>query len=163
MTTTELIGAARGRWAARRAVAWRGPAAMAVMVAGMLDTMVPGLHLVSAVLWVALELGLALIVAVPGRGARCCTPLAAHRALGLIVMAALTVAMAGTMTDAGSVPASSGMAMPGMGAGLGVAPLALAAGAAYTAWSVWRARRHEARVEMLLSAASVALMCAFAF
>ncbi|AYG04327.1 hypothetical protein D7I44_12870 [Gryllotalpicola protaetiae] len=133
---------------------------MAVMVLGMADTMVPALRLLPAALWVALELGLAIVVAVPGSGARCCTPLAAHRALGLVVMAALTVAMTGAMADA-SGGRSPGMAMPGMSQGLGVAPLALAAAAAYVGWSVWRARRHGARAEMLLSAASVALMAVF--
>ena len=155
MTTASPVAAARGRL-----VAWRGPAAMAVMVLGMADTMVPALHLLPAALWVAIELGFAIAVAVPGRGKRCCTPLAAHRALGLVVMAALTVAMAGMRADA-SGGGSVGMSMPGMGQGLGVAPLALAAAAAYDGWSVWRARRHGARAEMLLSAASVALMAAF--
>ncbi|GAA4165342.1 hypothetical protein GCM10022286_28360 [Gryllotalpicola daejeonensis] len=154
MTTTEsALATARGRL-----VAWRGPAAMAVMALGMLDTMAPGLGVVPAAAWVAVELVLAIVVAVPGRGARCCTPLAAHRALGLIVMAALTVAMAGmrAMPDA-----SAGATMPGMQPDLGLTPLALAAAAAYVGWSLWRARQHGGRVEMLLAAASVALMASF--
>jgi hypothetical protein len=154
-TTTESLAAAGRR------VAWRGPAAMAVMALGMVDTMVPALRLVPSALWVAVELGLAIAVAVPGRGARCCTPLAAHRALGLIVMAALTVSMAGmrAMTDASAGRPSAGM--PGMHHGIAVLPIALAAAGAYCAWSLWRARGHDGRAEMVSAAASVALMAAF--
>jgi hypothetical protein len=144
---------------------------MAVMVLGMLDTMVPTLGVVPADAWVALELALAIVVAVPGRGARCCTPLAAHRALGLVVMAALTIAMVGMgamagMGAVGDAPAAAPMAgmrhEHGLGVGVGFTPVALAAAAVYCGWSLWRSRRHAGRVEMLAAAASVALMAAFA-
>jgi hypothetical protein len=156
-------GAAAGTGIRLVPAAWRGPAAMAVMGAAMLDTMLPGAHLLPAMLWVVLELGLAMAVAVPGRGARCCTPLAAHRALGLIVMAALTLAMAGmrAMGDVGGGRSSAATVMTGMHHGIGLSPLALAAAAGYCAWSLWRARRHGGRLEMLTAAASVALMAVF--
>lgn len=158
-TTADAFGSARGRL-----VAFRGPAAMAVMGAGMLDTMVPGLGLLPAALWVAVELGLALVVAVPDHRARGCTPLAAHRALGLIAMAALTVAMTGmrAMADSPAAAATAGASMPRMHDGALLLPVALAIAGAYCAWSLWRARSREGRVEATLSAASVALMAVLA-
>ncbi|MFC4245268.1 hypothetical protein ACFOYW_18005 [Gryllotalpicola reticulitermitis] len=157
-TSTELV-----RRSASRRVAWRGPAAMAVMVLGMADSMAPA-HVLPSVMWVAVELGAAIVVAVPGRGARCCTPLAAHRALGLIAMAVLTVAMAGmtSMSTDASTPGTGQTAMAGMGDRVALLPVALGAAALYAGWSLWRARAHEGRLEMLVAAASVTLMGAFA-
>jgi hypothetical protein len=160
-TTTESV-----RMTAGRRVAWRGPAAMAVMLLGMADTMLPGAHVLPVIAWLGLYLGLALAVAVPVRGAECCTPLAAHRALGLIVMAGLTVAMSGMAgadapAGASAAAAAHAMSMPAMAGGLPLAQLVLAAAGVYALWSLWKARHRAARLEMVVAAAAVGLMGAF--
>jgi len=144
---------------------WRGPVAFGAMVAAMLDTMTPGLGLVPVTAWLALELGLAIAVAVPVRGTRRCTATAAHRALGLIVMATLTAAMGAASAAAAGAAGAAGADARGMAGmdGSALLPVALTAAAGYAAWSLWQAvRERDGRLEAAACGASVVVMAILA-
>ncbi|MFT4081881.1 MAG: hypothetical protein QM638_04795 [Nocardioides sp.] len=131
-------------------------AAMALMLAGMLDIMVFGSVLLPSGAWAVVFAGLALaMLALEWR-----TRLGLARALHLGVMALLTAAMAGdSMPDMSGGTGMSGMSATADRPGLFTAAVVLVA-VGYAAYAAWRAfvGRGGARVELLAGGLSVLAM-----